>query len=99
MPNLFALMSDGPEYPIAAGATMKGRTGGHESEGGAPSGLVLLPLTGSVVRAMAHGTRLISQPPSPRAPINRRPADLERLDLSTGEAHMAGLVNAQGAFR
>ena len=31
-----------------------GRTGGHESERGAPSGLVLLPLTGSVVRATCN---------------------------------------------
>ena len=44
-------MSNGSDDPIAVGATMQGRTGGHESEWGAPNGLVLLSLTGSVVRA------------------------------------------------
>ena len=52
MPNLFALMSDGSDHPIAKdgldsfGATMTGRTGGLESEG-SPEGLVF-PLSPSV---------------------------------------------------
>jgi len=51
IPNLFALMSDGSDDPIPAGgatsfgATMKGRTGGLESEG-SPEGFGLPSLTG-----------------------------------------------------